>query len=373
MIDLNDLRHSISTALNLGRYTIVVKQVGGEPVPASITLDLVERDDDLFDTGYPDGRPAWDRWYKVASEDATRAALRPTITPEGEALKPFGSDDHGPAVPQQKYVSPVRGVHDGGLVPGPFKAPEAPRVYEFALQDAVSTFGLTLVATLDVIGLEYAPDQKAAAAADWVHVYDRVTRERRTLKRPEPDAVLSGLRDVAADLRARDAFDRVAMAQNIGGEDAASAIRDQIRQEEGLPELSEVLADPMPPVGPLTSTEGLKAGDVLRFTPDGVLMKVSEDAFKHSFAGEVRCQDIPSDLKGIYPPCQLSFVARPGVWMPWEGGENPVPGMWVRVQTASKGEFDGASEGIEWNIGVEIGYSVTAYMVVDTPPASSDT
>jgi hypothetical protein len=133
----------------------------GKGQPVEITVDLRERDDDGFGT-------------------------------EAESLA--ATDDHGPAIPAQT-ASPPDVVYPSPFVSGPI-------VYEFALQD-VEPKRVPWPLTLNTAVLRDAPDQVAASTADWVHVYDRVTRERRTLKRPAPDAILTGLRKIASDLRAR--------------------------------------------------------------------------------------------------------------------------------------------------------------------------
>jgi hypothetical protein len=76
----------------------------------------------------------------------------------------------------------------------------------------------------------------------------------------------------------------------------------------------------MPPVGPLTSTENLLDGDILRHS--GTLCVV----------GRGFTMTVEYLALAISQGSKLSFVARPGVWMPWSGGENPVPGMKVRVK-----------------------------------------
>jgi hypothetical protein len=146
-IKRGDLHLAVSAAFTRGRYVLMTD---GEGRPLEITVDLKERPDDLFAS-------------------------------EGEGLA--ATDEHGPAIPAQGQPGPI--------------------VYEFALQDAVTVHNPRPV-NLDSVFLGHAPDLSAANAADWVHVYDRVTRERRTLKRPAPDAILTGLQDVAADLRAID-------------------------------------------------------------------------------------------------------------------------------------------------------------------------
>jgi hypothetical protein len=158
-IKRGDLHLALSAAFTRGRYVLMTD---GDGRPMEITVDLRERPDDLFDVGDSD----------LGQTPHVRSM--PTI---GE----LATDEHGPAIPAQ-------------VQPGPI-------VYEFALQDtAVGAMGFGL----DGVEIEDAPDHASFAAADWVHVYDRVTRERRTLKRPAPDAILTGLQDVAADLRAID-------------------------------------------------------------------------------------------------------------------------------------------------------------------------
>jgi hypothetical protein len=156
-IKRGDLHLAVSRAFTLGRYVLMTD---GEGRPLEITVDLKERPDDLF--------------------EGEGAGLHPWMT-DGERAEAFAADDHGPAIPAQGRPGPI--------------------VYEFALQDtAAGAMGYGL----DGVEIEDAPDRVSFAAADWVHVYDRVTRERRTLKRPAPDAILTGLQDVSADLRAID-------------------------------------------------------------------------------------------------------------------------------------------------------------------------
>lgn len=326
MIDLNDLRHSINRALNLGRYTVRVAVVGGEQVPSSIDLDLLERDDDGF--------------AEFSDELARREHLAPLTQTENERILDRvntaldAADDHGPTVPAQDF-----GWRQGENPTHPLSP--LPRIYEFALGDI--TRG-PLHEDLSLVELGDAPDLEAATRADWVHVYDRVTRERRTLKRPKPDAVLKGLNDVAADLR-------------------------------GKP-VEPPFGCYTPPVGPLTSTEGLRAGDIVRcvaewaagevegFGEKGAVYSVSSLSGRSGFS-----------LVGLTPgPVSVNrfaFVARPGVWMPWSGGENPVPGMSGKARLKSGYERQ-LAPGLRWAHTGRSG-DIVAFMVIDTPPASSDT
>lgn len=89
-------------------------------------------------------------------------------------------------------------AHRAGYAPVREEAMPA-GIYEFAIQDV----GLFFVPTVQDARIEYAPDQRAAKAARWVHAFDRETRERVTLKRPTEEHVVSGFAEVAADLRRR--------------------------------------------------------------------------------------------------------------------------------------------------------------------------
>lgn len=172
-----DLHLALSTAFNRGRYVLMT---AGDGSPLEITIDLKERDDDGFDGDTSEAEAV--AHMEQLRDDRRRFAAA------------HATDDHGPSIPRQET--------DGA--PLRFAAyPPTQTHYEFALQDCFGEWGQP--ATLDAVFYHHAPDIFAADRADWVHVYDRVTRERRTLKRPAPDAVLTGLRDVAADLRGRTA------------------------------------------------------------------------------------------------------------------------------------------------------------------------
>jgi hypothetical protein len=174
-----DLHLMVSAAFTRGRYVLMT---AGDGQPQEITADLRERPDDQF--GAEEVREAL-------------ATGRESGTTFGR-FHPCATDDHGPAIPAQtsRIETPFGAVE--GVVTNA-DGSRGPVVYEFALQD----IGRDGYFGIEAVGISDAPDRDAASSADWVHVYDRVTRERRTLKRPEPDAVLTGLKDVAASLRAR--------------------------------------------------------------------------------------------------------------------------------------------------------------------------
>lgn len=284
-----DLARAVTDALGRGRYVLMTS---GDGTPQEITIDLKERDDDLFER------------------------TDPALCDQRHAY----TDDHGPSVPAQtSRIETPHGALEGVLTDGPFGEPLGVSVYEFALQDALWSLGDDMASekTLDAVQWRHVPDPVAAVAADWVHVYDRVTRERRTLKRPEPDAVLTGLRDVAADLR-------------------------------GKPVEPPFGCAALPLVGPLTSTEGLRAGDVLRVIwadkhggmmgwANGDIATVIESYGPGKDAGG-EAGAILANRQGErgyqFHADRFAFVGRPDAdgWMTWAGGENPVPGAVVDVR-----------------------------------------
>lgn len=302
-IKRGDLHLALSAAFTRGRYVLMT---AGDGQPVEITIDLRERPDDLFDAE-PDF---------VTLDAAT--------------------DDHGPAIPAQSVRQN----------PQP---PTGPRVYEFALQDVFTDgyFGL------EQVGRNDAPDQAAAAAADWVHVYDRVTRERRTLKRPAPGPIEAGLRDVAAELR-----------RGFSPEDATHIES----------------SAPLPPVGPLTSKEGLRAGDVLTLgfsQAPSVVRFVEVIPAGQAYGGEIRVE-FEGGSPGINGAHHFSFVGRPDAdgWMTWAGGENPVPGARVewRNREGSAAECP-ADELAGWShpYGPNGCWDVIAFRIVDSKGGTTDT
>lgn len=276
IIELNDLRHSINRALNLGRYQIVVKTAGAEQVPASITLDLLERDDDGF--------------------------AFPTETT---------SDDHGAAIPEQA-------------------------------------------------------EQRAAIRAG----FDGIVDDLRTMR--DMTALGEAITEVASGAVERRSAPGKWRVYREGGK----VIYETFDQPEPA-------AEPMPPVGPLTSTEGLKAGDVLR-----VVFSAKHGGMLGFEDGALATFTQPNSPKGLgammsdgeehwWDIDRFAFVARPGVWMPWEGGENPVPGLNVMCRYEEHPESGPhASKHIIWSKPWAVHspeLNVTGFMVVDTPSASSET
>lgn len=122
----------------------------------------------------------------------------------------------------------------------------------------------------------------------------------------------------------------------------------------------------MPPVGPLTSTENLLPGDILR-----VVNTCRLGPAVGSLVSVVRTdnEDVwinPKSDADAWLANRFAFVARPGVWMPWNGGENPVPGMTVKVRGLMGQNESGvpsASEDFVWSTGFRP-IPIREYMVV---------
>ena len=331
IIKTSVLRAAVLSAFDLGRYTVAFGvNPSGEDlavVPASIMLDLAERDDDLL------GREPTSFVVKSGIFTAEEFAAMENV---------FGHDDHGPAIPAQGEH--YRSAEIVG-VDGPWAVREAgPRIYEFALQEARRPPWADAL-TLDKATVLDAPDAIAANTAEWVHVYDRVTRERRTLKRPTDPVVVKGMADVAADLRGKPVYDpRV---------------------------------DPMPPVGPLASTEGLKAGDVLRVIDGGYSTGLTDGQIVTALEPKKPGYVCHSANKLGHFPDRFAFVGRPDSdgWMDWPGGENPVGD--AKVNLIQRGchrddlkEWGGEHQ--DWLHRNRV-YDIVRFRLVDTPPATSDT
>lgn len=393
-----EIFESVRAAFYRGRWVMMTASDGR---PTEITLDLKERDDDAFEDI---NRPFFD----FADCDTL-------VVP---------ADDHGPSVPAQGETTwqVQRRPSDGPTN----TVEEAVRVYEFALQDVCRTEREEETGVwppLDEIRDIDAPDQEAVAAADYVHVYDRVTRERRTLKRPAADAVLTGLRDVAADLRkprgryvgeAITVTDfrgivgpgRVTEVNDAGTffvvPDFAYSLNDgQIREagagpygdkgwcfyadqtadfgltlefvpfmaQRGAPVQPPFGCAALPPVGPLTSTEGLKPGDVL-FHADPDFGPVR---FRNAMSRSVDVEAIRVPGRGLAADySEFAFVGRPDAdgWMTWAGGENPVPGARVDVRFPDMGVGTARSQDFRWDHKhtPADGGDIVAFRIVDTPP-----
>lgn len=348
-IKRGDLHLAVSTAFNRGRYVLMTG--GGDGQPIEITIDLRERPDDLFEAPTYDLRGA----HIPTLDELTRGDIGKGCPFEIEPV----TDDHGPSVPAQgeHYREPVEtGVEKDSQGRDWRTYAAGPRVYEFALQDINSArreAGL-IPLTLDLVELDEVHGERAAAA-DWVHVYDRVTRERRTLKRPEPDAVLTGLRDVAADLRTE------------RGKEVFTPAR-------GAPVEPPLGCAALPPVGPLTSTEGLWAGDVLRVIEGKVgwdYGPVSVSSTEGGHPWPILAQSLKDKINARFTVDEVAFVGRPDAdgWMAWAGGENPVPGARVEVDWGT-GPQPCLSDDVMWDWQCEgNGGDILRFRIVDTPPA----
>ena len=363
IIQTSVLRAAVLSAFDRGRYQV---QFGTAPagddiavVPASINLDLAERDDDLL------GAEPFELFTDAEVRELRREVA--AYQPESIVAGMFGADDHGPAVPAQ----------------------DGPRVYEFALQGADCRF--TTPKTLDEVQVGHAPDMNAFHAADWVHVYDRVTRERRTLKRPAEDKIVKGLADVAADLRggvSRDPLEQ-ALASVLEGHEGRISKPGEWRvwrdgdgraRWERFTQFEAVDPAPVPPPapGPLTSAEGLVRGDVLRCIregdggmTEGRIVRIDR---MHEWPGGHK----EAVINGLcWRHDRFAFVGRPDAdgWMDWPGGENPVGEATIDYLMASGGPAtQERAENLRWEWAMSgNGGDIVRFRLVDMPSLPSDT
>jgi len=117
-----------------------------------------------------------------------------------------------------------------------------------------------------------------------------------------------------------------------------------------------------PTPGPIVDPSLLRAGEPL--TPETVGLLVKGDVLRGIWDGSIwffdRLTISPRRLVVRRDPANASveardetdafaFVARPGVWMDWTGGPNPVPGMVVEwtIRTVT-GVYSGPSEAAPW-------------------------
>lgn len=265
IIKTSVLRAAVLSAFDLGRYTV---QFGVNPsgddlavVPASIVLDLAERDDD----GFLD---------ITLGETTSRVARLP-------------HDDHGPAIPAQ----------------------------------SVNTMA-----------------------------------------------------DVAADLRGKP-------WPNAESDTIVERLNDTFSAQP----VYDPRPAPEPPVGPLTSTEGLKVGDVLRViwaskyggmlgASDGEVAVVKD---LHQNVTSVRVS-MPTLEGGVesFDIDRFAYVGRPDAdgWMDWPGGENPVGDALVEVDHRDEDWYSTGRASIwakAWRHEAEE-RNIVRFRLIDTPPATSD-
>lgn len=130
----------------------------------------------------------------------------------------------------------------------------------------------------------------------------------------------------------------------------------------------DILRQPfdLPPVGPLTSTTYLRPGDIVRRYTG------KKDTFDTRVVGDGVTFSVGFIDEAIEQGFRFDFVARPGVWMPWSGGENPVPGMTVlvRFRSDNKGSAENSrpspSQPFRWNH-VSSPSDIIEYMVIAEP------
>lgn len=107
------------------------------------------------------------------------------------------------------------------------------------------------------------------------------------------------------------------------------------------------VADPMPPVGPLTSTVNLKPGDIVRVVGSAIAGRKGDTLAVTSVSDCGEYVRTTRPYNGDAFGC-LAFVARPGTWMPYTGSENPAPELDVRVKEDSGIEFT-PGEQMQWD------------------------
>lgn len=97
-----------------------------------------------------------------------------------------------------------------------------------------------------------------------------------------------------------------------------------------------------------TNPEGLEAGDVLFYPfahPVPCLV-----ALRRNHDGVLAVQSLRDPDCGYGDSAdRFQFVARPGVWQDWSGGENPVPGMVVEVQRRTGMPLTRSSDYLHWD------------------------
>jgi hypothetical protein len=344
------LRAAVLSAFDRGRYQV---HFGTAPagddiavVPTSINLDLAERDDDLLNCD------TFELFTDAEAQELRR-----------EVSVAFAADDHGPTVPTDGWTLIRRSVNT--------PRDTGPIVYEFALQEAVAYNGFRPV-RLDAATQNHAPDYVAASNADWVHVYDRVTRERRTLKRPGEDRVVKVMADVAhgkssalCDAVAAALGDDPAM-RRAAVEAGYASLKDYVEAPAPAP-----VSVPAPAPGPLTSAEGLVRGDVVMCRNKPTRAFVGRVA--HISADRLAVEVVGRDRASFCNVSDCSFIGRPDAdgWMDWPGGENPVPGASVFTLTAACRAVQNKSEDLDWS--TSFTNPIHRFRLVDLPALPSET
>ncbi len=106
-----------------------------------------------------------------------------------------------------------------------------------------------------------------------------------------------------------------------------------------------------PTPGPLSGDDVklLVKGDLLRIDTGGALYRFLRT--KASPSSLVIAEPIGGGLEGYYDRCRFAFIGRPDAddWMPWPGGENPVPGQAVEVRFRSGAVKSSISDHFDWS------------------------
>lgn len=129
----------------------------------------------------------------------------------------------------------------------------------------------------------------------------------------------------------------------------------------------------VPPIGPLNSTRDLQPGDVLRCVRDWedlrdlfgpgphVLRQASNNGAAIRIVGR-------SEWAAV---SRFAFIGRPDAdgWIPWHGGENPVPGRTVQVRYPTGPSYPaGPSSQVSWDKAEAFRIVATAAQVTTLDP-----
>lgn len=127
-----------------------------------------------------------------------------------------------------------------------------------------------------------------------------------------------------------------------------------------------------PTPGPLTSesVKLLVKGDLLRIDTGGALYRFLRT--KASPSSLVIAEPIGGGLEGYYDRCRFAFIGRPDAdgWMPWSGGENPVPGQKVEIRWRT----DRSEPGAQIFLSDELGWrdpTIIAFRLAPTAPVEA--
>jgi len=131
------------------------------------------------------------------------------------------------------------------------------------------------------------------------------------------------------------------------------------------------------PNTPLTAEDVtlLKAGDVLRAVESTVSFSVGEIVTVEGIEDWGNTSEI--NVFGLsWMPSRFTFIGRPGPdgWMPWTGGENPVPGQIINARLRDGTETGDIHSKGDWlhSPRRNCGYDIIAFRLAGLSPAASE-